>query len=57
MSSGKQTTPHPVISRHWKGQTNFKRQTDTENLIHLDSPYRWHERLMGTILRTICGFK
>ena len=45
------------MSKYWNGQTNFKRQADTSTLERIDSPYKWHERLVGTILRTLSSFR
>lgn len=42
---------HPIISRDWQGQIHFTRTTNTHNLIPVESPYRWHERLMGHVIR------
>jgi hypothetical protein len=43
----------PIIGRQWSGQWQYKRTTDTSNLVPIASPYRWHQRLMGAVLEML----
>jgi hypothetical protein len=44
---------HPVIGSQWHGQIRYKRTTDTRNLVRVDSPFRWHEKLAGAVVEII----
>jgi len=45
-----QIKKRPIISRDWDGQWQFKRTTNTENLVLIDDPFRWHERFAGQLI-------